>query len=176
VTGVAELEADAVPTPAAQPEEPEPEGPEDAAAEASVAEAGSGEVVRAAGGAVWRWGPSDIEVLLVHRPAYDDWTLPKGKVQPGEDDEDAALREVLEETGFVCELGAELHSTHYHDRHGRQKVVRYWAMEVYTEVTHFHANEEIDKLAWLGVEKAMERLTYERDQEVLDALVEATEG
>ena len=55
-------------------------------------------------------------------------------------------------------------------------MVRYWAMEVYTEVAHFHANNEIDKLAWLDVEKAMARLTYERDREVLDALVEATEG
>ncbi len=155
---------------------PELDAGADADAAAGADAAGGGEVVRAAGGAVWRWGPSDIEVLLVHRPVYDDWTLPKGKVQPGEDDEDAALREVLEETGFVCELGAELASTRYRDRHGRPKVVRYWAMEVYTEVTHFHANDEVDKLAWLGVEKAMERLTYERDREVLDALVEATEG
>jgi 8-oxo-dGTP diphosphatase len=142
----------------------------------AVAEDDSEDVVRAAGGAVWRWGPSDIEVLLVHRPAYDDWSLPKGKVQPGEDDEDAALREVLEETGIECELGAELATTRYRDRQGRPKVVRYWAMEVYTEMAHFHPNNEIDKLAWLGVEKAMDRLTYERDREVLDALVEATDG
>jgi 8-oxo-dGTP diphosphatase len=132
------------------------------------------EIVRAAGGAVWRWGSSDIEVLLVHRPAYDDWTLPKGKVMPGEDDEDAAIREVAEETGYECELGAELVSTHYVDNRGRQKVVRYWAMEVYGEGAPFRANREIDRLAWLGPQKAMDRLTYDRDRDVLDSLLDAT--
>ena len=132
------------------------------------------EIVRAAGGAVWRWGSSDIEVLLVHRPAYDDWTLPKGKVMPGEDDEDAAIREVAEETGYECELGAELISTHYVDNRGRQKVVRYWAMEVYGEGAPFRANREIDRLAWLGPQKAMDRLTYDRDRDVLDSLLDAT--
>lgn len=132
------------------------------------------EVVRAAGGAVWRWGASDIEILLVHRPAYDDWSLPKGKVLPGEDDEDAAIREVAEETGYECELGAELPTTRYVDNRGRQKVVRYWAMEVYGEGAPFRANREIDRLAWLRPDKAMERLSYDRDREVLDALLDAT--
>jgi len=141
-----------------------------------VTDVGDDGAVRAAGGAVWRWGPSDIEVLLVHRPAYDDWTLPKGKVQPGEEDEDAALREVLEETGLACELGGELASTRYVDNRGRPKVVRYWAMEVYGEAAHFQPNREVDRLAWLGVDKAMDRLTYDHDRDVLDALLEATDG
>jgi 8-oxo-dGTP diphosphatase len=141
-----------------------------------VTDVGDDGVVRAAGGAVWRWGPSDIEVLLVHRPAYDDWTLPKGKVQPGEEDENAALREVLEETGLECELGGELAATRYVDNRGRPKVVRYWAMEVYGEAPHFQPNREVDRLAWLGVDKAMDRLTYDRDRDVLDALMEATDG
>ena len=76
------------------------------------------EVVRAAGGVVLRDGPSGREVLLVHRRRYDDWTLPKGKCEPGETDEDCALREVEEETGFACELDDELPSTEYVDAQG----------------------------------------------------------
>jgi len=147
--------------------------PEVAAEE--VAEAAGEEVVRAAGGAVWRWGASDIEVLLVHRPAYDDWTLPKGKVQEYEDEADAALREVAEETGIECELGAELSTIRYTDRNGRPKVVRYWAMEVYGQSAPFRPNDEVDKLLWLNVEKAVDKLTYERDRDVLEALMDATD-
>ena len=170
-----EAEAEAAPEPVEQAAAPEAVPPPDeASAPAEVVD--PADVVRAAGGAVWRWGASDIEVLLIHRPDYDDWTLPKGKLLPDEDDADAALREVAEETGLECELGAELATTRYQDRQGRPKVVRYWAMEVYTEVTHFRPNNEIDKLAWLDVEKALDRLTYERDREVLDALVEATDN
>jgi 8-oxo-dGTP diphosphatase len=139
-------------------------------------EALSEDVVRAAGGAVWRWGASDIEVLLIHRPQYDDWTLPKGKVMPYEDEGDAALREVAEETGIECELGAKLATTRYEDRHGRPKVVRYWAMEVYgPAATPFRPNDEVDKILWLNIEKAAERLTYDRDRDVLEALMDATD-
>jgi len=154
-----------------QPETAEPTGDVDGeAAEPS-------DVVRAAGGAVWRWGASDIEVLLIHRPAYDDWTLPKGKLLPYEDDADAALREVAEETGLECELGGELATTRYQDRNGRPKVVRYWAMEVYGPGPEpFRPNDEVDKLLWLNVEKAVDKLTYERDREVLEALMDATDG
>ena len=155
----------------------EPVSEDGPVAEAPAAEeaAGAEEAVRAAGGAVWRWGASDIEVLLIHRPAYDDWTLPKGKVHEYEDEADAALREVTEETGIECELGAELATTRYTDRNGRQKVVRYWAMEVYGQAAPFHPNDEVDKLLWLNVEKAVEKLTYERDRDVLEALMDATD-
>ena len=74
--------------------------------------------------------PAGVEVALVHRPAYDDWALPKGKLEPGETDEEAALREVREETGLSCRLGTELPSTTYADGQGRPKVVRYWTMTV----------------------------------------------
>jgi 8-oxo-dGTP diphosphatase len=104
-------------------------------------------------------------VLLVHRPKYGDWTLPKGKLDPGEAFEDAALREVEEETGLRCELGEELGSTTYHDRHGRPKLVRYWEM---TPVGgEFEPNDEVDEVRWATPEEARELLTYERDREVV---------
>ena len=81
--------------------------------------------VRAGGGLVVR----DGEVLLVHRPKYDDWTFPKGKAEAGESDEDCALREVWEETGLHCALGSELAATEYADALGRPKIVRWWLME-----------------------------------------------
>ena len=80
---------------------------------------------------MWRAGANgEAEVLVVHRPKYDDWTFPKGKNKPGEDDDICALREVEEETGFRCTLGPELTSTAYIDRKGRPKEVRYWIMTV----------------------------------------------
>jgi 8-oxo-dGTP diphosphatase len=86
-------------------------------------------IIRAAGGVPWRRrADGQLEVLLVHRPHYDDWTFPKGKAKDGESDEEAAIREVEEETGLTCELGNELATTHYVDRRGRSKYVRYWTM------------------------------------------------
>ena len=127
-------------------------------------------LVRAAGGVVWRPGPSgEPEVLLVHRPKYDDWSLPKGKRDPGESDEECALREVHEETGLVCALGPELASTAYIDRKGRPKGVRYWVMTVLEG--SFTPTEEIDELRWLSVNRARWLLTYDRDRDVLDAFI-----
>lgn len=125
--------------------------------------------MRAAGGVVVRRGPSGAhEVLLVHRPRYDDWTLPKGKNHPGEGDEDAALREVAEETGLRCELGRELPSSRYRDQKGRPKVVRYWAMRALSG--SFRPHDEVDYARWVPLSDAAAALTYARDREILRAL------
>jgi 8-oxo-dGTP pyrophosphatase MutT (NUDIX family) len=123
-------------------------------------------LIRAAGGIPWRRRPDDeVEVLLVHRPRYDDWTFPKGKVKPGETDEQAALREVEEETGLYCEIGRELAGTAYHDRKRRPKVVRYWAMTPIAGAAE--PRNEIDEVLWLPRLRAAARLSYERDLDVL---------
>jgi 8-oxo-dGTP pyrophosphatase MutT (NUDIX family) len=133
------------------------------------------ELVLAAGGVVWRRGPDgSVEVVLVHRPRYDDWSLPKGKLDPGETDEQAALREVQEETTLTASLGPELPSTTYLDRSGKHKRVRYWAMTVVAG-TPAGCNE-VDAAVWLPVEEAVRRLTYTRDVEVLGALAGAIGG
>lgn len=124
--------------------------------------------VRAAGGIVRRAGPEGEEVLIVHRPRYDDWTFPKGKAEPDEDDEAAALREVEEETGFRCELGQELPSTRYRDGRGRPKVVRYWTMRVAAGA--FEPHREVDAISWVRSREAAGALSYDRDREVLRAV------
>jgi 8-oxo-dGTP pyrophosphatase MutT (NUDIX family) len=123
--------------------------------------------VRAAGGVVARVGDDDAEILLVHRPKYDDWSLPKGKALADESDEDCAVREVWEETGLRCEHRFELPSTRYRDRLGRDKRVRYWAMGVLEGAFEPHA--EVDELAWLPPREARARLTWERDGAVVRA-------
>ena len=129
-------------------------------------------VVRAAGGAVWRRAPDGaVEVILVHRPRYDDWSLPKGKVDPGETDEQAALREVREEASVDARIGPELPTTTYLDRSGKHKRVRYWAMTVAGGEPA--ADNEVDEAAWVALPEARKRLTYSRDVAVLDALTEA---
>jgi 8-oxo-dGTP pyrophosphatase MutT (NUDIX family) len=124
-------------------------------------------LVRAAGGVVVRDGPGGREVLLVHRPGYGDWTLPKGKCDPGEPDEDCALREVEEETGLACELLDELGSTEYRDSKGRPKRVRYWAMRVVGGVPR-PAPPEVDEVVWLPLAEAGKVVTYERDAALLE--------
>lgn len=120
--------------------------------------------VQAAGGVVVR----DGLVALVHRPRYDDWTLPKGKLDSGESFEEAALREVEEETGLRCRLERELPSTSYTDQKGRDKLVRWWLME--PEGGDFAPNVETDELRWLEPGEARALLTYERDRELVGAL------
>ena len=125
--------------------------------------------VRAAGGLVVRDGADGgPEVLVVHRPTYDDWTFPKGKAEPGESDEACAVREVEEETGLRCSLGRELPSTEYVDARGRQKRVRYWLMRVESGAVVFL--HEVDDARWLGVDEAASTLTYARDVQLLGAL------
>jgi 8-oxo-dGTP diphosphatase len=116
--------------------------------------------VKAAGGLVRR----DGRIAVVHRPRYDDWSLPKGKLDPGETWEEAALREVREETGLECELGDELSSASYHDRKGRSKLVRYWLMDPVGG--EFAPNDEVDELRWLTPAEAAALLTYPRDKEL----------
>jgi 8-oxo-dGTP diphosphatase len=112
----------------------------------------------------------DLEVVLVHRRRYDDWTFPKGKAYPDESDKDCALREVEEETGLRCELAEELRSTSYRDSKDREKVVRYWRMHVVAGT--LQPENEIDGAEWFPVEDAVDRLSYRRDREVLDSLLE----
>jgi 8-oxo-dGTP diphosphatase len=121
--------------------------------------------IAAAGGLVTRSGgrDDDVEVLLVHRPKYDDWSFPKGKVEQGETDEQAAAREVREETGFDVALGAELETVHYFDGRGRPKRVRYWMMTIVGGVASV-PNDEVDELRWLAPGDASTLLTYEYDQ------------
>jgi 8-oxo-dGTP diphosphatase len=121
-------------------------------------------VIRAAGGVVHR----DGLVLLVHRPKYDDWTFPKGKAEPDEPDLDCALREVREETGLECVTERELSQTHYDDRFGRPKRVRWWLMAPVGG--EFTPSSEVDEISWLTADEAAETLTYERDVGLLSAL------
>ena len=118
--------------------------------------------VKAAGGVVLR----DGRIAVVHRPRYDDWSLPKGKLDPGESWEECALREVHEETGLRCALAGELSHTSYTDRKGRAKLVRYWRMEV-TGEDPFTPDDEVDELRWLAPADAAALLSYPHDAELI---------
>jgi len=127
------------------------------------------QAIRAAGGLVCRRDEHGAtEILVVHRPAYDDWSFPKGKLEPGESEEDAAKREVEEETGLRCRLDRELTTTRYRDARGRSKTVRYWLM---TPVGgRLEAANEVDDVRFVPLEEAAALLTYQRDRELLASL------
>jgi 8-oxo-dGTP diphosphatase len=133
--------------------------------------------IRAAGGVLWRNaanadGPAAIEVAIIHRPRYDDWSLPKGKLASGESEVDGAIREVLEETGYHVRLGRSLGETRYmkvDSGVGRQKVVRWWAMEA--AAGGFGPTREVDDLRWLTLGEAHDALTRDMDRDVLDRFV-----
>ena len=120
-------------------------------------------LVRAAGGLVVRNG----QVLLVHRPRYDDWTFPKGKCNDGEAYENCALREVEEETGLVCSLGADAGVTDYVDAKGRPKRVRWWLMEALDDGS-FAPTDEVDEIRWVARDEAAALLSYARDLPLLE--------
>ncbi len=128
--------------------------------------------VQAAGGVVWRRGPDGgIEVLVVHRPRYDDWSMPKGKLDPGEDFAAAALREVEEETGVVATLGEDLGEVRYTDHRGRPKVVRWWAMPAPDAPDAADLapedDDEVDELRWVPLADLDDLLSYALDVDVV---------
>jgi 8-oxo-(d)GTP phosphatase len=131
--------------------------------------------IRAGGGVVWRHadtgpnGEAGIEVAVIHRPRYDDWSLPKGKLAGGETDLEGAVREVLEETGFHVRVGRPLGETTYEKKGPtgvRPKIVRWWSM--LAEEGAFSPTREVDALEWLTLAEASERITRTSDREVLE--------
>jgi 8-oxo-dGTP diphosphatase len=140
--------------------------------------------VKASGGVVWRrTADGAVELVVVHRPRYDDWSLPKGKLDEDESWEQAALREVEEEVGLRCRLGDELPPVEYRDNKGREKAVRYWLMEPDERSgdeasgrgrsgAPFTPNDEVDEMRWVDVAAAAALLSYPHDAELVRLAVE----
>ncbi len=139
-------------------------------------------ITTAAGGVVWRKRPGPrrpeprIEVLVVHRPSYDDWTFPKGKSDPGETLQETAVREIAEEAGVRVRLGHPLHSISY-PISGGTKHVSYWIARLVgsDDAAPFTPNKEVDEIRWLGLREAHETLTYEHDIDLLETFRELHE-
>ena len=132
--------------------------------------------VEAAGGVVLRSRDGRTEVLAVHRPKYDDWSLPKGKLDEGEDWRDAALREVAEETHVACELGTELSEIRYTDPKGRPKRVRWWLMRPVEDGSEDREpDDEVDAVRWIDTDLAATELTYDHDHELVTEALEHAE-
>ena len=122
-------------------------------------------MIEAAGGVVVDLAKSKPRYLLIHRPAYDDWSFPKGKLDRGEKHRDAALREVKEETGLVCDVLAKLSPVNYTTPNGNTKRVKYWLMQARSGT--FIRNDEVDAVTWVKRSQAMSLLTHVHDQAVL---------
>jgi 8-oxo-dGTP diphosphatase len=129
------------------------------------------DVVQAAGGLIVRRQDGLLEIVVVHRPVQHDWSFPKGKLEARETFEVAALREVHEETGMLCELLRFIGHTEYVDRKGRPKAVAYWIMEA--TGGSFSPNEEVDELRWVSLHGAAQLLSYPRDRELVAVLMAA---
>jgi 8-oxo-dGTP diphosphatase len=123
--------------------------------------------VHAAGGLVVR---DDGRIAVIHRPRYDDWSLPKGKLDPGESFEDAARREVEEETGVRARIVGELDPARYVDNKGRDKLVRWYRMALDGEPADFVPNDEVDELRWLTPDEALALLRYDHDRALLHTI------
>lgn len=124
-------------------------------------------VVRAAGGLIFRkTAKGNLRILIAHRPAYDDWSLPKGKADRGESPEETAIREVLEETGFHCRIVAPVGTTR-HRIAGGVKEVRWFAMRPLPDSPGFEKNKEVDEVRWVSRKKARKLLDYENDRELV---------
>lgn len=127
-----------------------------------------GHEVLAAGGLVCRRTDGELEVLVIHRPRYRDWSFPKGKCDPGESFLEAAVREVREEVGLEVEVGDVVGDVEYLDHKGRAKIVRYWTMAPVSGA--FQVNDEVDVARWVDLEEARELLTYDHDRGLLARL------
>jgi 8-oxo-dGTP pyrophosphatase MutT (NUDIX family)/broad specificity phosphatase PhoE len=130
--------------------------------------------IRAAGGVLWRPvagvnGDSAVEVAIIHRPRYNDWSMPKGKLNPGEIELEGAVREIAEETGYRVTVGPPLGAVEY-EKEGRPKIVRYWAMRA--EGGMFVPSREVDELRWLPVNDALGLMTQPRDVDLLKQFAE----
>ena len=135
-------------------------------------------IVRGAGGIPILLRGGCVEVLLIHRPRLDDWSFPKGRLDPGESSEACALREVLEETGYACELAGELPTVRYVDQSERPKEIRFWKMLPVptpsgSDDFGFKPNEEVDKIIWMDARDAFTKLTHKTDRLLLKRFLQS---
>jgi 8-oxo-dGTP diphosphatase len=127
-------------------------------------------MIFAAGAVIWRRSKKNVEIALVHRPRYDDWSLPKGKQDPGEAMIACAYREVIEETNLKVAFGPYIGDTEYFVADGLKKV-HYWSARLADNSPEFHANDEVDLLEWHSIESALEKATRDSDREIIETFL-----